>query len=163
QPPAPARRSCGRRRDRRLGSHPRPARAASVREPRQACRSRRAGTSIRAVGPRAVAGADGAGDCVRSGRAALRARRLFPLMGDASPRIDAVDAVLIDLGVSSPQLDDSARGFSYRLDGPLDMRMDTTRGETAAALVARADVRELTRVIRDYGEERFAQSIARAI
>jgi len=78
-------------------------------------------------------------------------------------RIDAVDAVLIDLGVSSPQLDDPTRGFSYRLDGPLDMRMDPTRGETAAALVARADVRELTRVIRDYGEERFAQSIARAI
>jgi len=81
----------------------------------------------------------------------------------AALRIDAVDAVLIDLGVSAPQLDDPTRGFSYRLDGPLDMRMDTTRGETAAALVARADVRELTRVIRDYGEERFAQSIARAI
>jgi 16S rRNA (cytosine1402-N4)-methyltransferase len=81
----------------------------------------------------------------------------------AALRIDAVDAVLIDLGVSSPQLDDPARGFSYRLDGPLDMRMDTTRGETVAAFIARADVRELTRVIRDYGEERFAQSIARAI
>jgi 16S rRNA (cytosine1402-N4)-methyltransferase len=78
-------------------------------------------------------------------------------------RIPHVDGVLLDLGVSSPQLADAARGFSYRADGPLDMRMDTTRGETAAAFIARADVRELTEVIRDYGEERFAQSIARAI
>jgi 16S rRNA (cytosine1402-N4)-methyltransferase len=77
--------------------------------------------------------------------------------------IDAVDGVLLDLGVSSPQLDDAARGFSYRFDGPLDMRMDPTRGESAAAFLARADVRELTEVIRDYGEERFAPSIARAI
>ena len=74
-----------------------------------------------------------------------------------------VDGVLLDLGVSSPQLDDASRGFSYRFDGPLDMRMDPTRGETAAAFLARADVRELTEVIRDYGEERFAQSVARAI
>jgi 16S rRNA (cytosine1402-N4)-methyltransferase len=74
-----------------------------------------------------------------------------------------VDGVLLDLGVSSPQLDDAARGFSYRNDGPLDMRMDPTRGESAAQFLARADVRELTEVIRDYGEERFAQSVARAI
>jgi len=74
-----------------------------------------------------------------------------------------VDGVLLDLGVSSPQIDDAARGFSYRHDGPLDMRMDPSRGESAAAFLARADVRELTEVIRDYGEERFAQSIARAI
>ena len=77
--------------------------------------------------------------------------------------IDTIDAVLVDLGVSSPQVDDPARGFSYRFDGPLDMRMDTTRGESAADLLARADVRELTEIIRDYGEERFAASIARAI
>ena len=77
--------------------------------------------------------------------------------------VGALDAILVDLGVSSPQLDDASRGFSYRLDGPLDMRMDTTRGESAAELVARADVRELARVIRDYGEERFARSIAAAI
>jgi len=78
-------------------------------------------------------------------------------------RIDTVDAVLIDLGVSSPQLDDATRGFSYRFEGPLDMRMDPTRGESAAEFLARASVPELTKAIRDYGEERFAQSIARAI
>ncbi len=74
-----------------------------------------------------------------------------------------VDGALLDLGVSSPQLDDAARGFSFRFDAPLDMRMDPTRGETAADFVARASVGELTEVIRDYGEERFAQSVARAI
>ena len=78
-------------------------------------------------------------------------------------RIDTVDGVLLDLGVSSPQLDRAERGFSYRLDGPLDMRMDRSRGETAAAFIAQATVGELTKAIRDYGEERFAQSIARAI
>ena len=81
----------------------------------------------------------------------------------ASIGIDRVDGVLLDLGVSSPQLDDASRGFSYRLEGPLDMRMDTSRGETAAQFIARASVGELTEVIRDYGEERFAQSVARAI
>src|SRR5436190_22740324 len=75
----------------------------------------------------------------------------------------AVDGVLVDLGVSSPQIDDPERAFSARADWPLDMRMDPTRGESAAAFLARADARELTEVIRDYGEERFAQSIARAI
>jgi 16S rRNA (cytosine1402-N4)-methyltransferase len=77
--------------------------------------------------------------------------------------VPRVDAVLLDLGVSSPQLDDPARGFSYRHDGPLDMRMDPTRGESAAEFIARASVRELREVIRDYGEERFAPSIAAAI
>ena len=74
-----------------------------------------------------------------------------------------VDGALLDLGVSSPQLDDATRGFSFRFDAPLDMRMDPTRGETAADVVARASVAELTEIIRDYGEERFAQSVARAI
>src|SRR3954468_20897812 len=74
-----------------------------------------------------------------------------------------VDGVLFDLGTSSPQIDDAARGFSFRFDGPLDMRMDPTRGESASEFLARATMRELTEVIRDYGEERFAQSIARAI
>ena len=77
--------------------------------------------------------------------------------------IGGIDGALVDLGISSPQIDDPARGFSLRGDGPLDMRMDPARGESAAAFLARADVRELTEVIRDYGEERFAQSIARAI
>ena len=92
-------------------------------------------------------------------------RAWFSEIGDvlAALRIARVDGVLLDLGVSSPQLDDAARGFTYRSEGPLDMRMDSSRGETAAELVARASVPELTRVIRDYGEERFAQSIARAI
>ncbi len=77
--------------------------------------------------------------------------------------IAQVDGVLLDLGVSSPQIDDPQRGFSFRADGPLDMRMDPTRGETAAEFIARVDARELAEVIHDYGEERFAQSIARAI
>jgi 16S rRNA (cytosine1402-N4)-methyltransferase len=71
--------------------------------------------------------------------------------------------VLLDIGVSSPQLDDAARGFSFRLDGPLDMRMDPTRGESAADFLARADERSIAEVIRDYGEERFAVSIAKAL
>lgn len=77
--------------------------------------------------------------------------------------ITHVDGVLLDLGVSSPQIDDPQRGFSFRFDAPLDMRMDTTRGETAADFLARADERTLAQVIRDYGEERFAVPIAKAI
>ena len=77
--------------------------------------------------------------------------------------IEDIDGALLDLGISSPQIDDPARGFSLRGDGPLDMRMDPTRGESAADFLDRADVRELTEVLRDYGEERFAQSIARTI
>ena len=74
-----------------------------------------------------------------------------------------VHGVLLDLGVSSPQIDTAERGFSWRGDGPLDMRMDTTRGETAAQWLARVSIDELTEVIRNYGEERFASSIAKAI
>jgi 16S rRNA (cytosine1402-N4)-methyltransferase len=74
-----------------------------------------------------------------------------------------VDGVLLDLGVSSPQLDDPQRGFSFRFDAPLDMRMDPTRGETAAQYLASAAESEIARVIREYGEERFAARIARAI
>lgn len=74
-----------------------------------------------------------------------------------------VSGVLLDLGVSSPQIDDPARGFSFRHDGPLDMRMDPTRGESAAQWLAHVDERELIEVIRDYGEERFAVQIAKAI
>lgn len=74
-----------------------------------------------------------------------------------------LDGVLFDLGVSSPQLDDAARGFSFSQDGPLDMRMDNTVGITAAQWLARAPENEIARVIREYGEERFAKRIARAI
>ena len=77
--------------------------------------------------------------------------------------IRQVHGVLLDLGVSSPQLDDAARGFSLRADGPLDMRMDSSRGQTAAEWLAHAPFEELTQVIRDYGEERFAAPIAKAI
>lgn len=73
------------------------------------------------------------------------------------------DGVLMDLGVSSPQIDDPQRGFSFRHDGPLDMRMDTTRGQSVAQWLETADISTLAEVIRDYGEERFAQSIAKAI
>lgn len=81
----------------------------------------------------------------------------------AERRISAVDGVLFDLGVSSPQLDDAQRGFSFRVDAPLDMRMDTSRGQTAAAWLAVADEGEIREVIRNYGEERFARQIAAAI
>ncbi|HWH73705.1 MAG TPA: 16S rRNA (cytosine(1402)-N(4))-methyltransferase RsmH [Methylibium sp.] len=81
----------------------------------------------------------------------------------AARGIAAIDGLLLDLGVSSPQIDDPARGFSFRASGPLDMRMDPTRGESAADFLARADEREIADVIRDYGEERFANAIARAI
>ncbi len=77
--------------------------------------------------------------------------------------IDAVDGILLDLGVSSPQLDDGERGFSFQQDGPLDMRMDTTRGETAAQWLAGAGEQEIVSVLREYGEERFAKRIAAAI
>ena len=71
--------------------------------------------------------------------------------------------VLMDLGVSSPQIDNPERGFSFRHDGPLDMRMDTTRGQSAAQWLATAEVGQIAQVIRDYGEERFAVPIAKAI
>ena len=77
--------------------------------------------------------------------------------------IHQVDGVLLDLGVSSPQIDQAERGFSFRFDAPLDMRMDTTRGETAAEFLAGATERRIAEVIRDYGEERFAVPVAKAI
>lgn len=73
------------------------------------------------------------------------------------------DGLLMDLGVSSPQIDDPQRGFSFRHDGPLDMRMDPTRGQSVAQWLETADIPTLAEVIRDYGEERFAQPIAKAI
>jgi 16S rRNA (cytosine1402-N4)-methyltransferase len=77
--------------------------------------------------------------------------------------LDAVDAVLFDLGVSSMQLDLPERGFAYATDAPLDMRMDGTSGPTAADVLNTYDVGELTRVLREYGEERFARKIAAAV
>ena len=74
-----------------------------------------------------------------------------------------LDGILLDLGVSSPQLDEAARGFSFMADAPLDMRMDTTQGESAADFLARADEREITEVLWQFGEERHARRIARAI
>ncbi|MCA1937569.1 MAG: 16S rRNA (cytosine(1402)-N(4))-methyltransferase RsmH [Dechloromonas sp.] len=75
----------------------------------------------------------------------------------------SVDGILLDVGVSSPQIDDGERGFSFRYDAPLDMRMDTTQGETAAEWLARAELREITEVIKNYGEERFAFQIAKKV
>jgi 16S rRNA (cytosine1402-N4)-methyltransferase len=71
--------------------------------------------------------------------------------------------VLMDLGVSSPQIDNPDRGFSFRNDGPLDMRMDTTRGQSVAGWLADASIETMTEVIREYGEERFAGQVAKAI
>src|SRR5450830_590239 len=81
----------------------------------------------------------------------------------AAHGVTHVDGVLMDLGISSPQVDDAARGFSFRFDGPLDMRMDTTRGMSAAEWLATADEQTIAKVIRDYGEERFAVQIAKTI
>ncbi|MDM0031398.1 16S rRNA (cytosine(1402)-N(4))-methyltransferase RsmH [Variovorax sp. J22P271] len=75
----------------------------------------------------------------------------------------SVAGLLMDLGVSSPQIDNPARGFSFRFDGPLDMRMDTTRGESVSEWLATAEQQQIAEVIRDYGEERFAVQIAKAI
>ncbi|NQD79771.1 16S rRNA (cytosine(1402)-N(4))-methyltransferase RsmH [Phytopseudomonas seleniipraecipitans] len=74
-----------------------------------------------------------------------------------------VSGVLLDLGVSSPQLDDAERGFSFLNDGPLDMRMDPTRGVSAAQFIATAAEEEIARVFKEYGEERFARRMARAV
>lgn len=77
--------------------------------------------------------------------------------------ITGIDGALFDLGISSPQIDDASRGFSFRFDAPLDMRMDTTRGLSAAQWLAGADENEIHEVIKNYGEERFSRQIARAI
>ena len=85
----------------------------------------------------------------------------FSHLGELPP--GSVDGVLMDLGISSPQIDSPERGFSFRFEGPLDMRMDTTRGESVADWLATATVDQITEVIRDYGEERFAFQIAKAL
>lgn len=112
-------------------------------------------------------------DAIRAGRERFAADDRLMLLNSPFSRLGSIaaqlglsgefDGVLLDLGVSSPQLDEAARGFSFAQDGPLDMRMDHRVGFTAADFLARASERELTRVIREYGEERFAKRIARQI
>ncbi len=89
----------------------------------------------------------------------------FATLGEAlaTRGIKQVNGVLLDLGISSPQVDDATRGFSFRADGPLDMRMDTTRGMSAAEWLATETEQKIEKVIREYGEERFAFQIAKAI
>ncbi len=92
-------------------------------------------------------------------------RAWFSTLPDVLARehVDRIDGALLDLGITSPQIDQAERGFSFRADGPLDMRMDPSRGNSAAQWIASASEAELKGVIADYGEERFAQQIARAI
>ncbi|TFY99723.1 16S rRNA (cytosine(1402)-N(4))-methyltransferase RsmH [Ramlibacter rhizophilus] len=85
----------------------------------------------------------------------------FAHLVELAPR--SATGLLMDLGISSPQIDNPARGFSFRHEGPLDMRMDTTRGESVAQWLSRAELGQIAQVIRDYGEERFAVPIAKAI
>jgi 16S rRNA (cytosine1402-N4)-methyltransferase len=109
-------------------------------------------------------------DAIRAGEA-LRDKRLtlvrsaFSRLGGVLGELGVtqVDGILLDIGVSSPQLDDATRGFSFRFDAPLDMRMDPESGMSAADWLASAAEGEISEVIRTYGEERFAKSIARAI
>lgn len=109
-------------------------------------------------------------EAVQAGRAVndprfMILRSAFSQAGEVlrSNGVTEVDGVLLDLGVSSPQLDDARRGFSFRHDAPLDMRMDPDHGMSAAQWLATADEMEIREVIRDYGEERFAKQIAAAI
>jgi 16S rRNA (cytosine1402-N4)-methyltransferase len=87
----------------------------------------------------------------------------FAELAEWDETVAGLDGVLLDLGVSSPQLDEAARGFSFMADAPLDMRMDTTQGESAAEFLARADEHEIADVLWTFGEERFSRRIARAI
>jgi len=87
----------------------------------------------------------------------------FATMGEWIALEGGLDGILLDLGVSSPQLDDASRGFSFMADAPLDMRMDTTRGISAADFLAEADEAEIADVLWTFGEERFSRRIARAI
>ncbi|QOJ24773.1 MAG: 16S rRNA (cytosine(1402)-N(4))-methyltransferase RsmH [Gammaproteobacteria bacterium] len=110
--------------------------------------------------PAAVVSAEAIADerfCIRHGSFA-HMQRILQQLGIAK-----IDGVLLDLGVSSPQLEEVSRGFSFRAGGPLDMRMDITQGQTAAEWLATVAEEQLERVIKDYGEERFARQIAKAI
>lgn len=93
-------------------------------------------------------------------------RGSFARMGEivnSLPEISGVDGILLDLGVSSPQLDDSERGFSFRQEGPLDMRMDQGQGMSASQWLMQVDEQELAGIIKEYGEERFSKRVAHAI
>ncbi|GBG15357.1 16S rRNA (cytosine1402-N4)-methyltransferase [Novimethylophilus kurashikiensis] len=92
-------------------------------------------------------------------------RSAFSQIGEAvrGLGINQIDGALLDIGVSSPQIDEADRGFSFRFDGPLDMRMDQSRGQTAAEFLATASEQQIREVIKEYGEERFAKQIARTI
>ena len=114
--------------------------------------------------PQAIAAATSGATRVTDPRFSIRHTsfgQLVPTLAELG--VTRVHGLLLDLGVSSPQIDDPSRGFSFRFDGPLDMRMDTTRGESAADFLARADERHIAEVIRDYGEERFAIQVAKAL
>jgi len=114
--------------------------------------------------PEAVAAASQGAERVDDLRFEIVHASFARLPAELSARgIERIDGLLLDLGVSSPQIDTPQRGFSFRFDGPLDMRMDPTRGETAADFLARADERQIAEVLRDYGEERFALQIAKAL
>ena len=114
--------------------------------------------------PQAIAAATSGEARVPDPRFSIRHARFGDMVATlAAEGVTRVHGLLLDLGVSSPQIDDPARGFSFRFDGPLDMRMDTTRGESAAEFLARADERHIAEVIRDYGEERFAIQVAKAL
>jgi 16S rRNA (cytosine1402-N4)-methyltransferase len=105
-----------------------------------------------------------AGKNLMDGRFSLQHRPFAELQEAVeAAKLPLLDGILFDLGISSPQIDDGERGFSFRYDAPLDMRMDTTRGETAAEWLARASEREITEVIRNYGEERGAFQIAKKV
>ncbi len=128
----------------------------------------RLGPDARVIGidkdPAAVAAATSGPDAIADPRFEMVHASFAQLPAALAERgIAHIDGLLLDLGVSSPQIDTPERGFSFRFDGPLDMRMDTSRGETAADFLARADERQIAEVIRDYGEERFAVSIAKAL
>lgn len=99
------------------------------------------------------------------GRFVVVQRSFAELGEEAAVRglVGKVNGVLLDLGVSSPQLDDAERGFSFLNDGPLDMRMDPARGVSAAQWIASASEEEIARVFKEYGEERFARRMARAV
>ncbi len=114
--------------------------------------------------PEAVAAATSGDSAITDSRFSIHHTRFGDMLATLREQgVTQVDGVLLDLGVSSPQIDNPERGFSFRFDGPLDMRMDTTRGESAADFLARADERHIAEVIRDYGEERFAVQVAKAL